>query len=545
MGLVVSIGVWIAADRFFTDRAHDRLELQAEALVSVIQQGAMNVESDLRAVAGLFEASEMVTAEEFQTLVERIEPAPGLAGVAYVPLVSAKQLSEFVRDAARHEPTYSVFEIDADGDEVPVSTRATHFPVRYFHPTDVADPMGLDVASVPNRLPYIQEAVDSKRIVATPLAPVAIFDQEGYVVYQPILDQEEEVAGLAVGPVLLDPLINAAVPPTLAAGLDWTILEEGDTAALTGNELSLITEATIGTQAWRLKVWPASSSSIAVDAWRPAATLASAVLALSIVAALATFWFWREAHSRTRAESLGALLSSKDRFVATVSHELRTPLAAVVGFSELLKDGGLEKMDTEERDEIINTIADQASDLASIVEDLLVIARADHGTLAAVAVPVDVAAQCRQVIERISSPSNVPIQVAPGAHTVRALADPGRVRQIIRNLLANASSYGGSDIRVAVEADDDIVSVRVSDNGQGVPPAQTERIFEAYQRAHEAGPTTGSLGLGLSVSRTLARHMGGDLRYRRAGGITTFDLQLPTAIAAGVTAKPPSTQRAL
>ncbi len=225
-------------------------------------------------------------------------------------------------------------------------------------------------------------------------------------------------------------------------------------------------------------------------------------------------------------------MSAKDRFVATVSHELRTPLAAVLGFSELLKGGRLEDMETDERNEIISTIADQAGDLANIVEDLLVVARADHGTLATVAVPVDVAAQCRQVIERIDSPIDIPIATAPGP-IVRALGDPGRVRQIIRNLLSNAASYGGIDITISIQVHGATVSVRVGDNGDGVPPAHAEQIFEPYHRAHAASPTTGSLGLGLSVSRTLARHMAGDLLYHRVEGITIFELQLPSAASGG------------
>lgn len=69
-----------------------------------------------------------------------------------------------------------------------------------------------------------------------------------------------------------------------------------------------------------------------------------------------------------------ALVASKDKFVATVSHELRTPISAVLGFADLLKDGGLEDIDTDERNEIIGIIADQASDLGDIVADLLVLA---------------------------------------------------------------------------------------------------------------------------------------------------------------------------
>jgi signal transduction histidine kinase len=398
--------------------------------------------------------------------------------------------------------------------------------------------MGLDAASVPDRLPYINEAVNSKMAVTTPMTTVAVFDQEGYVVYQPILDGNAEVTGLIVGPVLLESLVQAAVPSALAAGVDWSILPEQATVDAASDGLVYIAEARIGTDVLRLEVRPTAGSSILVEAWRPAALLGLASAAVALGAALATFWYLRATQSKLGLENAGELMSAKDRFVATVSHELRTPLAAVLGFSQLLKGGNLDGMEPDERNEIITTIADQAGDLADIVEDLLVMARADHGTLSTVAVPVDVAAQCRQVIERMNSPRAIAIAPAPGGLIVRALGDPGRVRQILRNLLNNAASYGGPDISISIQLEGANVSISVEDNGNGVPPAQAEQIFEPYHRVHAASPTSGTLGLGLSVSRTLAHHMGGDLVYHRDEGVTMFELQLPAAGPAELSDRP-------
>jgi signal transduction histidine kinase len=521
-------------NRLTQERAHDRLVVQAETLAGAIERGAMNVEVDLGAVAGLFESSETVTAEEFGTMVDRIQAAAGLAGIAYVPLVRAGDLADFEDQARTLEPGYSVFELNSAGTPMPAAARSTYFPVRYFHPSDIAGPMGLDVASVPDRLPYLSEAVNSKKAVTTPMTTVAVFNQEGYVVYQPILDRNEEVTGLIVGPVLLETLIQATVPTALSVGVDWSILPSEATFDQTNSGLNYIAEAGIGSHVLRLEVRPATGSSILVEAWRPAAFLGLASAAVAIGAALATFWYLRATQSKLGLENAGELMSAKDRFVATVSHELRTPLAAVLGFSEILKGGTLEGMGTDERNEIISTIAEQAGDLADIVEDLLVMARADHGTLATVAVPVDVAAQCRQVIERMNPTRVVPISTPPDAVPVRALGDPGRVRQIIRNLLSNAASYGGPDISISIQTEGATVGISVGDNGTGVPPSQAEQIFEPYHRVHDASPTSGTLGLGLSVSRTLARHMAGDLVYHRVGGVTTFELHLPAAEPLGL-----------
>ncbi|HKY49536.1 MAG TPA: ATP-binding protein [Acidimicrobiia bacterium] len=529
VGLLCSFGLWLMVNRLTQGRALDRLVVQAETLAGAIEREAMNVEADLGAVAGLFESSEAVTPEEFETMVDRIQAAAGLAGIAYVPVVTAEELEAFEDQARTEEPGYSVFELNPVGEAIPVAARSTYFPVRYFHPSDIAGPMGLDVASVPDRLPYVIESVNSKKAVSTSLTTIAVFDREGYVVYQPILDLDEEVVGLVVGPVLLETLIREAVPPALAAGVDWSILPEATTVDLASDGLAYVAEAQIGSNVLRLEVRPEAGSSILLEAWRPAAFLGLASAAVAIVAALATFWYLRASQSKLGLENAGELMSAKDRFVATVSHELRTPLAAVLGFAEILKGGTFEGLGTDERREIITTIAEQAGDLADIVEDLLVTARADHGTLATVAVPVDVAAQCRQVIERMSATIAMPIGVSPDAPAVRALGDPGRVRQIIRNLLSNALSYGGPEISISIHTEEATVSIGVRDNGNGVPPSQSEEIFEPYHRVHAASATSGTLGLGLSVSRTLARLMEGDLTYHRDGGITTFELRLPAA----------------
>ena len=107
-------------------------------------------------------------------------------------------------------------------------------------------------------------------------------------------------------------------------------------------------------------------------------------------------------------------------------------------------------------------------------------------------------------------------------------ADPLRLRQIVRNLLTNATRYGGSEIWIEVSEIEDTVVVSVIDDGEGVPVRLEARIFEAYERGHEAEETKpGSVGLGLAVSRRLADLMGGTLEYRRADGTTRFDLVLP------------------
>lgn len=218
-------------------------------------------------------------------------------------------------------------------------------------------------------------------------------------------------------------------------------------------------------------------------------------------------------------------MKSKDEFLASISHELRTPLTSVLGFAQILRSSA-EASDAEERDSLLGIIADQAADLSDIVEDLLVAARSELGQLTVVAVPIDVHAQIAQVFESRSSHENT-ITVPERPKTkVMAKGDPQRVRQILRNLMTNAARYGGPEVQILVDAGSDFVRVSVRDNGQGLVGESPARVFERYYRDHDSGSQPGSVGIGLTISRELARMMGGDLTYRRIDEWTSFELTL-------------------
>lgn len=229
---------------------------------------------------------------------------------------------------------------------------------------------------------------------------------------------------------------------------------------------------------------------------------------------------------RASEARLEELVRSKDEFIASISHELRTPLTAVLGFAELLQGAG-SGFSSAEQEEMIRSITEQAFDISNIVEDLLVAARAEIDSLFVTQVPVNLRAQLAQVIEtwREAPADQVEIIGEPG----NALGDPGRVRQILRNLLSNAARHGGDHIEVRMHDDESRVWVQVCDDGPGVPEEDRETIFEPYHRSHAVPGKPGSVGLGLTVSRTLARLMGGDLTYRYQDRSSIFEVWLPVA----------------
>ena len=217
-------------------------------------------------------------------------------------------------------------------------------------------------------------------------------------------------------------------------------------------------------------------------------------------------------------------IRSKDQFIASVSHELRTPLTAVLGLAEELRSETT-PIDDGERKELLNIIAEQTRDISGIVEDLLVAARAEIGEIAITSEPTNLVSLVGQSMETTGVVATV--QSPPA---LLSLGDPSRIRQILRNMLTNAQRYGGSSIRVTGVLAADWAVLEIRDDGPPLEVSDRDRIFSPYQRGHR--PTTGapdSVGLGLTVSRTLAELMGGSLTYRHDGRESVFRLSLPRA----------------
>ncbi|MFZ0624861.1 MAG: ATP-binding protein, partial [Acidimicrobiia bacterium] len=176
--------------------------------------------------------------------------------------------------------------------------------------------------------------------------------------------------------------------------------------------------------------------------------------------------------------------------------------------------------------------ARQGSDLVALLEDLLVAARTDTGSLSVARVRVNLRAQVAQAVEGLLG-SREDITVDDGGQ-VFVEGDPLRVRQILRNLLTNAQRYGGQTVRVEIRSSGAMGVVRVRDDGQGIAAEDQIKVFEPYVTLHGEAGRPGSVGLGLPVARGLAIRMGGDLHYFRDGGWSVFELALPLFVETAV-----------
>jgi signal transduction histidine kinase len=218
----------------------------------------------------------------------------------------------------------------------------------------------------------------------------------------------------------------------------------------------------------------------------------------------------------------------KSEFVATVAHDFRSPLMSIRGFAELT----LEEPDLapERRSEFMRTIIAETDDLAALANDTLLISHMETGQLHYDWMPVDVRRELREAIPPGLTSHTVVVDVPDDFPVIRA--DPGRIRQVLNNLVSNALKYSPAGSTVTLRARDrgrDQVMVEVIDEGLGVPPDQAGRLFQKFERVrspdHLKIPGT---GLGLYICKRIVEgHRGRIWVESEPGQGSTFAFTLP------------------
>jgi signal transduction histidine kinase len=221
---------------------------------------------------------------------------------------------------------------------------------------------------------------------------------------------------------------------------------------------------------------------------------------------------------------------AKSAFLATMSHELRTPLNAIIGYQSLLKEG-IDGPLNESQLAQLNRIRASADHLLGLIDEVLTFSRVEAGKELVRREETSIRSIINEAINMIA-----PLAEAKGL-SVRAegdeaelLTDGSKVRQILLNLLSNAVKFTDSgEIVIRSRLDLQTVQVAVTDTGIGIAAENLERIFDPFWQVEQRSTRkVGGTGLGLSVSRTLARLVGGDVRVEsEMGKGSTFILTLP------------------
>jgi len=224
---------------------------------------------------------------------------------------------------------------------------------------------------------------------------------------------------------------------------------------------------------------------------------------------------------------------AKSDFLAAMSHELRTPLNAIGGYAQLI-ELGVRGPVTEEQKLDLARIQRSKDHLDALVSDVLNFAKAGSGRIDIRTQRLGVAKTLEAVLEMIMPQVRekaMHLEWPEVEPTLALHADEDRTRQILLNLIANALKFtaNGGTIAVGVASTDAVVTISVRDNGIGIAPENLERIFEPFVQAGRASVASDrGVGLGLAISRQLARAMGGDLRAESGAGVgSTFTLTLP------------------
>jgi two-component system OmpR family sensor kinase len=232
--------------------------------------------------------------------------------------------------------------------------------------------------------------------------------------------------------------------------------------------------------------------------------------------------------------------SAEDRlrcFVADVSHELRTPLSTIRGWAELyFQDDGMTDPDGVRT--AMSRIADEATRMGRLVEDLLLLARLDRQRPLSLS-PVDVAAVAREVVadaQAIAPDRSITLMPIGSGEQTGVLGDAGRLGQLVRNLVGNALQHTppSAAVRVTVAIRDDQVCLSVADDGPGIPEPERSRVFERSYRAAGTRDGADGHGLGLAIVRAIAEAHHGTIELRSdADQGSEFLLRLPAAGPSG------------
>ena len=241
-------------------------------------------------------------------------------------------------------------------------------------------------------------------------------------------------------------------------------------------------------------------------------------------------------HTELEQEALlkrvGAASTAKSNFIGAMSHEFRTPLNAILGYAEILREGAVGPLTSDQRAHL-ERISDNVRHLEQMVNEILVSARGERVDIVVKCEPIDLAALVREVARSIESLAvakglEVTVDVVEGPTTV--VTDATKLRHILINLLANAIRYtdrGRVSLRARV--DPQTVILEIEDTGIGIAPEHLEQVFERFWQVDQTNTKLrGGTGLGLVVARDLARALGGDVDVESAMGRgSVFRVRLP------------------
>ncbi len=245
------------------------------------------------------------------------------------------------------------------------------------------------------------------------------------------------------------------------------------------------------------------------------------------------------------AARLAAANSMRTALLAAVSHDLRTPLAGIKAASSALRSTGLQLSEADQA-ELVETVDASADRLSALVDNLLDMSRLQAGAVTPALSPSELPDVVARALSWLDSDDRGRVRLDWPDELAPVLADPGLLERVVANLVSNAARHARTGpISLSAGAVGGRVELRVADRGPGIPPADRERVFVAFQRLGDS-PSGQGVGLGLAVARGLTEAMGGALTAEDTpgGGVTmVVSLTVADAATGTVSAPEPATAR--
>ncbi len=573
---VATVLVFVYASRLEWAQIEQRFKEDAEELNLAIDRRLDRNLELLRALGGLFAASERVDEVEFGRFSQfMLANRPDLQAIEWAPRVRSTQRAAFERELQQVQAQQPyIFEVDASGPH-PAQLRQEHYPVRYAEPMRANRiARGFDLASEPERLRTLERARDSGKIAMT--APLELLQAggayDGFIMAQPIysaqlpseptLEQRREhFLGFALAVIRARQLISLAVkgrPPAhnvhihLDDALTGKTLYrsttdiDAPTTAGGANRLPLGHQVTlqVADRDWTIVFRPTLeylAGQNTLIAWM---VLVAGLLFTALVGAAAMVVTGRtaavEAQVRERtaelAESYRRLAEAgrvKSEFISTVSHELRTPLTSIRGSLGLLSSGAAGQL-PDKAVPLVDIAHRNTARLGLLIDDILDIEKIDSGKLSLKLQIHSLPELVEQSVEAnrgYAQNCNVEFSLLRPLSEARVRVDANRLLQVMANLLSNAAKFSleGAAVQIAVTNDGHRARVIVRDCGPGIPADFQSHVFERFSQADSSDSRIkGGTGLGLAISRALIERMQGTIGFETAEGKgTTFFIELP------------------
>jgi signal transduction histidine kinase len=514
----------------------------------------------LDSLGSFYDASDRIDRREFSTFARyALSRSSGVRSLSWCPRVKDPERSSCIRSGRLEvDPGYAILESDGRGGLVAAAKRDEYVPVFYLETRQPAQPgLGFDAASDTDRRAVLEQARDLGQDVGTSPAEVGEGQERRHVftVYRPVYGQGEphetqaerrtSLVGYTGAEFCVEDMMRSALPEALSEGVQIDLRDVTDAprvrrlhslpSARPDPRVARGTQRTtryrIGGRTWELRFSPDAEAASAHRAWSSWLVLLAGLLFTGLLESFLLVVTGRtdaiEQLVARRTLELERSNAELERFAYVASHDLQEPLRAVASHVQILEQDYRGRLDAD-ADESIRCAVEGARRMRDLIQDYL-----EYSKIRAGSEPLR-ATDSGKALEAALKNLEIAIREASAevarGEMPRVLADPKQLVPLFQNLVGNAVKFRGDAaprVRIAAVREKDVWTFSVSDNGIGIEPEHTDRIFSMFRRLHPADRYAGT-GIGLAICKKIVDRHGGRIWVEsKPGEGSTFFFTLP------------------